>query len=42
MRVAECELLGDAAAEGHPEDVGVRQAERVEEVGRLAGEALWA
>ena len=41
VRVAQGQLLGDAAAEGDAEHVGVGQAEGVEEVGGLAGEAVW-
>ena len=35
------QLLGDAAAERDAEHVGVGQAEGVQEVGGLAGEAVW-
>ena len=37
--MAQGQFLGDAAAEGDPDDVGVGQAEGVEEVGGLAGQA---
>ena len=42
MGVAQGQFLGDAAAEGDPEDVGLGQAEGVEEVGGLAGQAVGA
>jgi hypothetical protein len=39
--VAQGQLLGDTAPERHAEHVGVGQAEAVQEVGGLAGEAVW-
>ena len=42
MRVAQRELLRHTTAEGDAEDVGVGQAERVEEMRSLAGESVRA